>query len=93
VRYVMFSEAWMVKRESGDLPPIRRGRMRPSEEPDRIEVITYQGEEFKGGRISAHQQIFRVNRRGKLGPIEIDDDPKTKVTGDLAGILRPRDKV
>lgn len=64
VRYAVLSEAWI---GSG-------GKMRPSENPDRREVVYIAVEDASGERIFGIHQIFRPKgRKAYLGKLEVTD--------------------
>jgi hypothetical protein len=89
VRYVYFTEAWMVVLSRGN-PDAKVDELASlSEHPDRVEVVTFQAEDSYNGMLSGHREIIRP-KGGKpyLGPLTIL--PPMESRGRMVGMLPRR---
>ena len=71
VRYVFMYEAWTLARllPANEMDRISRSGL--ANHPERVEVVTLQGEDRACGQIVAHRRIIRpAGRKPYLGPLE-----------------------
>lgn len=78
------SEAWMLFLPADAEIPDER----PSEHPDRVEVVLYQLEDHEAGTVSASQRIIRSERKPYLDALNFD--PETIVSMGRFVDLLPR---
>jgi hypothetical protein len=96
VRYVHFTEAWMIHSHDKplsdeDFEKINREGVR--NHPDRVEVVQIHGEDQECGFVTAHRKIIRPEK-GKpyLAPLEMTPRWDCSV-GCMAGMLPVRGKM
>jgi hypothetical protein len=92
VRYVYFAEAWFLDLRGADNLGAARKAAREAYEkgiadhPDRIEVVTFQGEDAESGRsMTGQRRIIREKGRPYLGPLEFFET--TQSEGRMVGML------
>jgi hypothetical protein len=80
IRYMFCSEAWAltVPTPTGPLP-------RPSQHPDRVEVVIVEAEDKSGGSMTAHMLIHRKGDAVTLGEPEYFGDVSS---GRFVGLLQ-----
>jgi hypothetical protein len=86
-RYAFMVEAWMVVVDHGNIDGVRtEGLPRPSEHPDRREMLRVTVEDRSGEMLSGHYFILRPEHgKPTLSPFHTDD--YTAVTGRMTGLL------
>jgi hypothetical protein len=95
VRYVHFTEAWMLdarNRPIHDDEMARIHREGVRNHPDRIEIVQITGEDCECGQRMAHRKIVRPkNGKPYLGPLEIA--PRGQSEGRMVGMLPVRGRM
>jgi hypothetical protein len=75
VRYGFMSEAWSLVVKKGHPDFDRAKDMRPSEHPDRREIVKLTVEDDQGSFMFGHFQILRPeNGKAKLSPFKLNDE-------------------
>lgn len=91
IRLVMFCEAWMSFADGEALKQPNPTIPRPDVDPDRQEVLYFQGEEHSGLNLLGTRRILRPEHGpARLMPLKIQTGTRT---GRLAGVLTPRDEL
>jgi hypothetical protein len=89
-RVLFIDEAWTVRRYGtrDDLDKMRT-MAPPSEQPDRIEVVIFSGEDIAEGDLMAQRLIIREDGKPpRLGPLEFRERPVYSA-GRMVGLLTP----